>query len=146
MKFSKLIFRDLTTFGSLVFFVFVIVITSLFGKEALFIDLLIGLVLMSLLIVVIRTIYFKERPHKQEFNNFIEKIDASSFPSLHTSRVVFLMLILQEYSSNNLVTGLLVIFTSLIAYSRVFLKKHDWKDLLGGAIIGGISYFIILQI
>ena len=33
----------------------------------------------------IKLIYFKERPNEQKYNNAFQKIDASSFPSIHTS-------------------------------------------------------------
>lgn len=145
-KFIQMIFRDFTTFGGIVFFAFVIAIAFLSREYNLFFKLLFGFVFTAVITVVIRLVYFKNRPAKQEYSNIIEKIDASSFPSLHTARVVFISLTFVNVVNNKFLGAFLLLMAAIVAYSRVYLKKHDLLDLAGGLILGVITYWLALMI
>jgi membrane-associated phospholipid phosphatase len=145
MKYQKFIhqfFRDLTSLGSFVFFSIIILLTLAFQKHPLTIKLIFGLISTLLIVILIRIFYFKNRPKKQNHHNFIERIDASSFPSLHTARVVFLALIFNQSFPTPLTITFFTTIAVFTAYSRIYLKKHDWYDLFGGLILGLIAFYI----
>jgi len=142
-KVLGMIFKDLTQFGSLIFFGTVVILTFLLGEISLAIKLLFGVIFTALITILIRLFYFKDRPKKQKYGNLLEKLDASSFPSLHTARIAFLGLTLILFFRNDLITAFLVIMTLAVAYSRIYLKKHDYYDLLGGFILGVITYSLV---
>ena len=96
--------------------------------------------------ILIRLIYYKDRPLKQKHQNIIERIDASSFPSMHTARVVFLTIILWEPLDNPLLQGMVIVLALMIAYSRIYLQKHDWMDLLGGTVLGAVVGMLMLYL
>ena len=136
--------RDITTFGGIVFFGFVILLAIGFGEMRLLLSLFFGLIFSLAITVVIRLFYFKNRPSKQTYHNLIEKIDASSFPSWHSARAVFLCLLFVNYFNNDLLSVILVLFSAAVLYSRIYLRKHDWIDVMGGIVLGVGTYLIIL--
>ena len=136
------IFRDLTTFGGIVFFALILAITLLVKNYQLFNKLIFGLILTFLVTILIRSFYHKNRPKKQTYTNFIEKMDAFSFPSWHTARIVFLALIFIYFFNNNTLTTFFIITAFLVAYSRIYLKKHDYWDVLGGIVLGIIAFWL----
>jgi len=136
------IMRDITTFGGIVFFGFVMLLAVGFGEKRLLLSLFFGLIFSLAITVVIRLFYFKNRPSKQTYRNLIEKIDASSFPSWHSARAVFLCLLFVSYFNNNLLSVFLVVFAALVLYSRVYLRKHDWIDVIGGIVLGVVTYLV----
>lgn len=93
---------------------------------------------------LIKFIYYKERPTPQHYANWWRKIDASSFPSIHTAyATVFLctsiFLGYQIYETNMVASVFIVIggaiFYTLIAASRVVLKKHFFIDIVFGTLL-----------
>ena len=151
-KYLDAIFRDITTFGGFVFYCLIMLLALIFQEFTLFFKLLFGIIFTTIVIVLIRTFYFKNRPNKQEYGNFIDKIDASSFPSWHTAKIVFLALIFNYFFSHNNIfnnndtqnylTLLFFITALLVAYSRIYLKKHDWKDVVGGIVLGMLTFLL----
>ena len=136
-------FRDVTTFGGLTFYLLILIATLIFSPS-LFFPLLLGLLISTLVIVLIRLVYFKARPLQQEYSNFIERLDASSFPSLHTARIFFLSFYFSYIWNQLHLTIILLFLALLVSYSRIHLQKHDWWDLLGGIILAALSNFITL--
>lgn len=96
--------------------------------------------------VLIRILYFKNRPKKQSFRNFIEKMEASSFPSWHSTRAIFLALIFGTVIGSRIAMLILIIIALLVAYSRIYLKKHDWMDILAGIVLGIFTYWLALVV
>ncbi len=137
------LFRDISSFGSLIFYILVIALTFLLGNYDTFYRLLIGLAIIYLVTIILRTLFFKERPIKLKHESFIEKLDAASFPSLHTSRTAFMAAILINFFNNFIISILLILLALTIAYSRIYLKKHDWKDVSAGAVLGVLVYFLV---
>lgn len=137
-------FRDFTAIGGAPFSAIVGLVVLSFKEYLLFQQLLIGFFITLFIVVVIRLIYFKNRPLKQRYNNLLEKIDASSFPSLHAARILFLTLTMANFFKQKNVTIVLLIIAALISYSRIYLKKHDWIDVIAGLILGGATYFIFI--
>jgi|SRR3989338_1947023 len=133
--------RDLSSFGSLLFYILVMILSLLLQNYSLFYRLLIGLVIIYIITIILRIIFFKERPMKLKHESFIEKLDAASFPSLHATRSAFMCLIFINYFNNAILSMLMFLLVISIAYSRIYLKKHDIRDVVAGLIIGIIIYF-----
>lgn len=132
-------FRDVTSWGG---FAVYLLVTLLYIKSPLFINLLFGFFFTAVIVIAIRLFYFKNRPKQEEHANFIEKIAASAFPSLHTARTVFLALLLSRYYNQIYLTAAFALVAALVAYSRIYLQKHDWSDVAGGIVIA-VAGFII---
>ncbi len=135
--------EDASGFGGLVTFGLLILV--MMGKSlSLAIEAIILLILIYLVVYTIRKFYFKERPNKMKFDNAIEKIDASSFPSMHSARIfsmctfVFLNFNLNQYLT--VVLSLIAIFTAM---GRILKKKHDFVDISVGAIIGIVIAILV---
>ena len=103
--------------------------------------LLFGIFIIYFLTFVIRIFYFKSRPKKVKYSNFIEKIDASSFPSVHAARTTFILLLLLVYFVRSFfLAGGLIFVAFLACYSRIYLMKHDKVDVFGGIVLGIVSF------
>ena len=137
------IFRDITTFGSLFFALVLAGVLLILGQFALLWKLVVGVIFTFTVTLLIRLCYFKKRPEAQAYHNLFGKIDASSFPSLHTARVVFMALTFGFFFHQLLASILLVLLAGLVVYSRIYLHKHDWIDILGGAVLGVMTYGIV---
>ncbi len=102
---------------------------------------------------IIKFLYYKPRPEAQKYNNRWQKIDASSFPSIHTANSLILAFfglmasgglviqnapIWQQIIVQVVLPLFWILFYLTISYSRVVLKKHYWIDLLGGTIFGSL--------
>jgi len=126
--------RDFTAFGNpLILFILSALVLGL-DKNLFYI--LIGLIIIELVSRGIRIFYYMDRSRKEAHNNFLEKLDASSFPSIHSARSSFVFLVL--YSLTNYPANLLFILLFLIVgFTRVLLKKYYIIDVLSGFIIGG---------
>ncbi|MBU1112200.1 MAG: phosphatase PAP2 family protein [Nanoarchaeota archaeon] len=142
MYFYEIIIRDVTSLGGTPFYILTLLFTLVFGQMALFWELFVGMLFITLIIILIRLVYFRERPRKQKYSNIVEKLDASSFPSMHTARIFFLALVLLSFFGNKIFSVLLLSLALLVAYSRIYLRKHDFIDLLGGLILAGITYYL----
>ena len=139
------IFEELTFFGGIAFYIFLVGVFFVFGKLDLVLKLILGLVVIYLVTFVIRLFYFKPRPRKIGYKNYLEKIDASSFPSVHVARAVFLcffMLFLFDLSW--VVDFGIIILMILVIYSRIYLLKHDIIDAIGGILLGVLSLTCLL--
>ena len=139
-------YRDITSLGSLWIYCAILLLFLLQKDYLIFKKLLAGLVLIQAITIAIRSFYFKERPSRYPHKSYIERIDASSFPSLHSARIAFLSVFFIKYFSNVFLGILILITAVLVAYSRIRLKKHDLKDVLGGVIVGAAVYLIAASV
>lgn len=102
---------------------------------------------------IIKYCYYKPRPEPQNYTNRWQKIDASSFPSVHTANSLILAFfglmasgglviqnapIRQQFVVQVVLPLFWILFYITISYSRVVLKKHFWIDLVGGTIFGAL--------
>src|SRR3989338_5448558 len=142
-KYLDIFFRDLTTFGGALFYGLVVLLALAFQQTTLAVNLVLGFIISLAIVVPIRLLYFKNRPQKQEYSNFLERIDAASFPSWHTARIVFMALTGIFYFNNTFLTVISSILALSVCYSRIYLQKHDWMDVLGGIILAGVTYWIV---
>ena len=148
MLFPQEIWQDVKGLGGLPLYIIISLLALLFGKMTLFVQLVIGLALAFGVTVILRFIYFRERPDKKmsEPRNVIERIEAGSFPSLHAMRAAVLgtLLILLFH---NLYASILVGAGVLgVAVARVVLKRHFFWDVIFGVIIGIVIAFASVQV
>lgn len=145
-RFAPLVFGEVTAFGGFFFYGLVLLFTLSLSLFNLFVLLLFGFVVSALITILVRTFYFKERPNKVEYSNYIEKIDSSSFPSLHTGRVFYMALVVSYFFQNVYLTALMMFLAIITAYSRVFLKRHDYYDLAGGVVLAVVCFGLSLVV
>ena len=114
----------------------IVIIAAFFYDKTLSAQLLAGIILAFALTVLIRMISFKERPDRQPFNNFLTRIDASGFPSLHSMRASVLATLLILQLNNPVLIILLILYALAVGSSRVWQKRHYASDVVAGLILG----------
>jgi membrane-associated phospholipid phosphatase len=142
MDISQECWQDLKAFGGIPFYTLVVFFAFfVLGEIVLFAQLVIGFILALALTVVIRMFYFRQRPVKQYYKGVIGRIDASSFPSLHTMRasVLGFLLMLAFPSVFSIVVFSAIIFG--VAVARVRLERHFVSDVIAGVVFGAIVAF-----
>ena len=138
-------FRDMSALGSHTILFPLILFIYLIGLKYLTLQLIIGIFLSYIINFIIRIFYFKNRPVKERYNSFLSKIDSSSFPSAHSSRVIIFAIILSSYFNNLYLSFLFIISALFVAYSRIRTKKHFIFDVIVGLFIGIIISFFVLR-
>ena len=137
----KRFFEEVTFLGGILFYSLFIFWFLSKRQYNLVLILCFGLSIIYLATLVIRFFHFKPRPKRIRYNNFLEKIDASSFPSIHSARATFLFLFLFLFFIDSYVLLFLIFFLSIfVLYSRIYLMKHYWEDILGGVVLGAIAF------
>ena len=114
-------------------------------KEKSFYILLIALVINEILGSLIKIILPKTRPNGQKYNNLLEKIDAGSFPSLHSSRITIVYLTLFYFGTLLVFKIIFISIIPLVMLSRINLKKHFLTDIIGGFVIGLIIWWLSIN-
>ena len=76
--------RDITSFGSPV--VLIIILFLFFGFTSNSLILLTGFIVVEIFCSLIKFFFYKDRPIKKDHQNILEKVDAGSFPSIHSAR------------------------------------------------------------
>lgn len=101
-----------------------------------------NLVVVDFIWSLIKLFFFKPRPKPMEYKNFVEKILAWSFPSLHSART-FLLFLLALAFTNYYVAGAYFVFWLMIAYSRINLQKHYYKDIVGWVALAIVCFLLL---
>ncbi len=146
MKIIEDALRDVTSLGGLLFSLLILIGVMLAKEWKLFVQLLIGSFLILVIVASIRFFYYKPRPLVQKYKTTIERIDASAFPSLHAARLTFLFLCFSYFFSKLGWTVFFFVLLGLGFYSRIYLRKHDWKDILCGLVVGVSIFFLVRMI
>src|SRR3989338_8783115 len=129
------LWRDAGALGGFPLYLLVFLLAVIYDTS-LAIQLFIGGLLSLFLTTLIRIVYFKDRPVKETYNNFIRKIHASTFPSLHTMRASLMATILTAWMPNVILGIVLFLSAAGVGYSRVKFKRHFVKDVVSGYVIG----------
>ena len=146
MHLAKEGIENFSALGGLGLYGIMAVSSLILGRYALSLRLFVALAALYGITIIIRALYFKERPDKRPYKNIVEKIDASSFPSLHSERASALALLVGLSSGSILLTVFLIVSAVLVAFTRVFLKRHDKWDVTAGLIIGAAVAIALLAI
>lgn len=88
--------------------------------------------------VAARLVWPRERPEKREAKNMLERIDAASFPSLHTARAAISGLAIVSAPWTYAISAIII---TAVAAARMKLKAHDLLDVSAGAILGIAAWF-----
>lgn len=132
-EFKKNIIK-VSFFGSLQFYLFISVLTSLIYYDLnILYSFILGLLILYILVSILRLLFFKKRPKEKTYSNIYEKIKASSFPSMHSARIGLISFIFLNLFY--LVSYFLLFIWVLVSISRIYLKKHDIFDIISGLII-----------
>ena len=135
-------FKQITELGSLTITA-VIIIIIYFLDKGLSIRLFLGILSVTIIAIIIKSLFFYDRPNKQKIRTLIDRIDASSFPSVHSARITVMIYLMISYFSNIILQIFLVIIGVLVIYSRIYLKKHYFRDIMAGTLLGLIVSMII---
>ena len=130
-----------STIGTYQFYILISIVflTLKYYKEFFF--LILGLFFIYLFTIPIRLLFFKDRPTKKKYSNLLEKIDASSTPSGHVTRSIFLAIFLIGFFDLKILFSIfIVLIFVLISYSRIYLKQHFPIDILIGALLGIVVF------
>lgn len=127
-------FRDFTSLANPLLLLFVPFI--FIGLGNVFYTLLLALLINEVIGSLIKLFFHKKRPNQQGYSNMIEKIDAGSFPSLHSSRISLVYLTLFSNTESWSLKAVFISIIIIVMFSRIQLKKHFLIDVLGGLAIG----------
>jgi len=137
--------QDIKGLSGVPIFIAVVLISFFAGEKSLALQLVAGLVLAYAVTVILRIAFFSQRPDKQKFTNFVEKLDASSFPSLHSMRAAVLATVLSLHFDNSLLTAFFALTAIAIAVARVLQKRHFARDVIAGLVLGVIVGFLVVR-
>ncbi|MEM2916329.1 MAG: phosphatase PAP2 family protein [Candidatus Woesearchaeota archaeon] len=140
------VMRDTTALGGLAIYVVVALIFFLLGNYRVFVELVVALALLYAVIAMIRTLFFRKRPDSQKYSGFFTRIDAGSFPSMHSARAVVLAVILAIVFPQSTIRVLLAIAVLAVAYTRISLRRHYVSDVIGGLVLGAIVSWAAIRL
>lgn len=143
-KHLRTLLHDLSALGGFYFSALLIVVFLALGNTLVAGQIFWAIVLSFAAAGLIRAVYFKPRPKREEHRNWLEKLDASAFPSVHSMRAVLLYTILVVYYKDLLLSLILAVVALAVCASRVLIRKHDVVDVVGGVLIGVVEALIIL--
>ena len=133
---------DASVLGGLPFYA---VLTAYFAatNAALAVKMLYALAALFIVIYSVKLLYFKKRPdvRKSRFPSLLERLENSSFPSVHAGRAG--LLYMAFFFSQNIALSLLgVALLASVCGSRIILKRHYAVDVAVGMLLGLIiGYF-----
>ena len=104
------------------------------------------LVSIEIICGAIKFIYPKERPVPMPKNNLFQKYRAGSFPSVHTTRITAFSIAIAAFYTNKIFILISLLIITSVGYSRIYLKKHYFTDVLAGFLIGAFVSILVLAI
>jgi membrane-associated phospholipid phosphatase len=138
------IINDTTALGGLPIALLLMAVSLAAGKTALFWQLFYGFILAYAMTILIRVVYFKARPIKQKYDKGLWRLDASSFPSLHSMRSTVYSIILMNFFQNIWLSMIFALAVAGVAYTRVKIKRHFVSDVIGGIAIGIVIGLVVI--
>lgn len=134
----SVILKDLGAYGGFPFYGLLILLFLLLRDFSFAYTLIISLVVVTIVVIVFRLTYFKPRPgqKKKKHEILYQRVDNSSFPSIHAARAVMLSFAL--FAKAPVLLPLLVLLTLIVFASRLHFKRHDTADVVVGLLIGGV--------
>jgi membrane-associated phospholipid phosphatase len=132
----KEIIQDISSLGGNPAYILVGAIFFFLGQAKVASHLLVVIALCYLVTTGFRLAFFRERPEKQKYRTILQRIDASSFPSLHAMRAAALVFIVALFFNHWLMWLFAFMASAAVAYSRVWLKRHHPTDVIVGTGIG----------
>lgn len=137
-------FQDSAALGGLPLYSVIALVFLLLGRFDVFVQLVIGLVACYGIIALVRLFFFRTRPDRQKYRGFLTKIDAGSFPSLHSARAAVLAVVLSQVFVQPFVRVFLWVLVIVVALMRVVLRRHFVGDVIGGVVLGLLVGWLVL--
>jgi len=81
-----------------------------------------------------------------EEGNIYNKIDANSFPSIHSARISLIAVMFSLFYKDAPTIIACVLVVLCVGYSRIYLKRHHPIDVLAGFLIGAATALIVFYI
>lgn len=128
--------QDISSLGGNPAYIGVAVLFWLLGNADLAYRLAAALALCYLATTLLRIAFFRERPDRQKYKNLLERIDASSFPSLHSMRAAVWATTTAMFFNQPVVWLLAAAMSIAVAATRVMLGRHHRSDAAAGLVIG----------
>ena len=129
-------FRDMSSLGSIFGAGFILLFFILAGKYTAVKQIVFALAVGQAIAWLIRAFYFRRRPNNKQYSTFLERLDASSFPSIHAIRAGLMFVIVNNYFNSLIYTIILGVMALSVLYSRIYLKKHHFSDVAVGVCVG----------
>ena len=139
-------FRDLSSLGSIFGAGFILLFFLLVKNYVVVKQIITALVLGQAIAWLVRTFYFRRRPNNKQYSTFLERLDASSFPSIHAIRAGLMFVILSNYFNSLTYTLIFAAMALTVLYSRIYLKKHHFSDVVIGVVVGVITGYLSIII
>ena len=133
---SRKLMTHISALGTGTFMVILILIALLWGRSALFWQLLIGIILVYAISSPIKWFFHRQRPDRQSHHNWMERYDSSTFPSVHANRSALMFVVLSVFFGMLSMAILFLAISLVVSYSRVYLERHYWRDVIVGYFIG----------
>jgi len=137
---------DVSALGGVTVYSLVVLATILLGEYDISYKLITSLLLIFVSAYSIKLVYANPRPDskKRKLPSLLERLNESSFPSVHVARISVLSVCMYSVFPALLYLSVLLIF--LVGYSRVSMKRHYVSDVVAGVAIGFlIGYFIFVK-
>ncbi len=129
--------RDTSALGGIPFYLALTLAFLALGKYLWAYQLMGGYGTCYAIAALIRTLKFEKRPDNTAAgNSWFSRVDASGFPSLHTARAFSLIVVFGSFFNNIYFYIFLAATAFVVAYLRIYLKRHYWWDAAGGAVLG----------
>jgi len=137
---------EITALGGTIIYAIVAAYHVLIQRYDRLLLIIIGYSLSILVVVAVKTFYFKDRPCPIEFTTYIGKLYASSFPSLHSMRAFMFAIVFGSWIGNSAALTTFLCLAAAVAWSRTKLKMHYWLDVFAGAAIGIVLGILLLNL
>lgn len=144
--FYDALMRYASFFGSFVFWMFTVTFLLIFNQWLFAAKFTAGTIISMIVEYATKLLYKEKRPDFKDVKptSLFEKFqEGGSFPSGHSANIsLFTTLLYLQYGFVPL-TMLFVVMTLLTGLSRMYLKRHYPKDVLGGYILGVVVGYLI---
>lgn len=128
--------RDISGLGGFPLYATAVGVALAWGALDLALQLVAALAASHLLTYGLRLLWPRERPEIQTASTPWQRIDASSFPSLHTLRGSAFWTLVALYGGGWATFLIALGVIALLIWSRVWLRRHHLSDALAGAALG----------
>ena len=139
------LFWAVSVFGT-PFFLVPAIIYLFKANQILALDLIYVLIITQIICTIIKYLYPKARPMPMPNKTLIQKYMAGSFPSIHTARITAFSIPIIKFYPRSMILFILILLIISVGYSRIYLKKHYFVDVLAGFLIGAITTILWLGI
>ena len=139
------VMKTVSVLGNIISLGFIFIFL-LFIKQFIFALEFAAVIAVVMIICYLIKILFKtKRPDYREKKDLtiFEKIDLSSFPSVHAARMTSLPVIVYLFFNDALLAIFLLILLIFVIFSRLYLKRHYFRDIIGGILIGVVVSVIV---